>query len=658
MTWLLQTIFLLLTLTLLKKVFDRIHDLGVRRAVAALSRHPAVFCILGSGSYFEKRTTSGLPEADLTIVLKENVSRADAAADEIAHTYERVRRIFPFLGRWQHKEGNLIFLSDLAAGFPAPESFRVRFKQGRLAPLYGELPGGILSGTVTTSELLTEINGLLRFSLVADPRHAQRLVFWKHVFVKLSALAELLDLTNWSEETWSRTELTFLAESDRALFFRKSEPDRLFSLQLALSRQIFDAIAARETKRSIRPVVQAARPISRSALVPFPSAVDSPNNGRIRVRHICSVPIGLTPRLLYSTNDTYIPLLELGDVAYNGLQRLRHAEQHRIEVGEKALVSAEGFLFIATRQTSFVDVVPLDPLQYANVYAAAFADSLEFEMPASILAEQVATAAAMFRGLAHMYRVNDGTITKFSHPCIYREHDAEVIENALRLLRVRAACGPEWRLIQSSSRLFEYLRQKYPECEQFLRELQQYERALCGDSSPREVTANNLYHCLNQFMYQALTDTNTITVDPTHKHLDITVGVITRNRAADLAEMLDSLTRQLRKPDEVLVVDNGSSDHTQAVVEGFRDRLPIRCQYLERADIPGARNLVLESASHEIVSFVDDDCITEPEWLAGVEMGFLRAENIGIVGGWTTHQPAPRRSTVDNYYRAFHNLKS
>ena len=121
-------------------------------------------------------------------------------------------------------------------------------------------------------------------------------------------------------------------------------------------------------------------------------------------------------------------------------------------------------------------------------------------------------------------------------------------------------------------------------------------RAFAVDSSPREVTANNLYHCLNQFMYQALTDTNTITVDPTHKHLDITVGVITRNRAADLAEMLDSLTRQLRKPDEVLVVDNGSSDHTQAVVEGFRDRLPIRCQYLERADIPGARNLASSRA--------------------------------------------------------------
>ena len=200
MTWLLQSIVLLLNLTPLKSVFSRIHDLGVRRAVAALSRHPAVACILGSGSYFEKRSTPGLSDVDLIIVLNEKVTRADAAADEIAHTYEWVRRIFPFLGRWQEKEGNLIFLSDMAAGFPAPESFRVRFKQGRLVPLYGELPGDIVSGAVTTSELLTEINTLLRVSLVADPRHARRLVFWKHIFTKLSALAELLDLRDWSGE--------------------------------------------------------------------------------------------------------------------------------------------------------------------------------------------------------------------------------------------------------------------------------------------------------------------------------------------------------------------------------------------------------------------------------------------------------------------------
>ena len=67
---------------------------------------------------------------------------------------------------------------------------------------------------------------------------------------------------------------------------------------------------------------------------------------------------------------------------------------------------------------------------------------------------------------------------------------------------------------------------------------------------------------------------------------------------------------------------------------------------------------MLESAAHEIVSFIDDDCISEPEWLAAVEAGFLRADNIGVVGGWVIHQPAPSHSTVDNYYNLFHHVKS
>ena len=73
---------------------------------------------------------------------------------------------------------------------------------------------------------------------------------------------------------------------------------------------------------------------------------------------------------------------------------------------------------------------------------------------------------------------------------------------------------------------------------------------------------------------------------------------------------------------------------------------------------PGARNLVIEKAAHEIVSFIDDDCISEPEWLAAIEVGFLRAENIGIVGGLITHQPASRPSAVDTYYRLFHHFES
>ena len=363
-------------------------------------------------------------------------------------------------------------------------------------------------------------------------------------------------------------------------------------------------------------------------------------------------------RLLYFSIDNAIPLLPFQAPAYDGLQNLRHTKGPSPSADENALVAVDGFLFIAARQPRFVDLIPFDPLQFANVYAAVFGQLLEFEMPASILAEQSAIASGMFRALAHMYRINDGTVTKLPHPCIYREHDAEVIESALRIMRSQAACAPEWIQINHTGELFDYLRKQHPECEHFLSELERYQRSLYGDSSLGSTAANNIYHCLHQFMSQALNGAASITVDAPEKHLGITVGVITRNRASDLEEMLESLTRQVRVPDEVLVVDNGSTDYTQEVLTRFRNRLPLRCEFLERADIPAARNLVIESAGHEIVSFIDDDCISEPEWLAAVERGFLRADNIGIVGGWVRHEPAPHRSTVDNYYRVFHHSKS
>ena len=81
MTRLLQSIVLRLNQTALEPLFSRIYDLGVRRVVAALSRHPAISCILGTGSYFEKHPTYGLSDVDLIIVLSEKVTRADGAGN-------------------------------------------------------------------------------------------------------------------------------------------------------------------------------------------------------------------------------------------------------------------------------------------------------------------------------------------------------------------------------------------------------------------------------------------------------------------------------------------------------------------------------------------------------------------------------------------------
>jgi hypothetical protein len=55
-------------------------------------------------------------------------------------------------------------------------------------------------------------------------------------------------------------------------------------------------------------------------------------------------------------------------------------------------------LFITVRQPKFFDIIPLDPLQFANVYAAAFRDSTEFELPVNILSDSNSSFKMPFTG--------------------------------------------------------------------------------------------------------------------------------------------------------------------------------------------------------------------------------------------------------------------
>jgi hypothetical protein len=658
---LLRAAVVILNLTPLRSVFRRIYAFGLARLVAALATHPAVFCIFGCGSYFEGEPTYGLSDIDLIIVLDEQVERADGAPREIGRIYQRQWCLFPFLGRWHEKAANLVFLSDLKKGFPAAESFSARLKLGRLTSLYGKpIPFEIGDRAITTSEQLVELDILVRAAVVNDLRVARRMWYWKRIFSKTIELLELLQLEKLARELREHPELTFLTEADTRLFFRRCEPGRLFSLLIRTSRRAGEAVRAREpsVRVELAEFMRSGAPEAaqeKSTLSPAIAALE--RDGLLTVKHILSVPIGLAPRLMYFSIDQQIPLLELHGSAFEGINRLRVAMRDQPETAPSVILLAEDTLFIATRQYKYTDIVPLNPLLMANIYAAAHDSALVYEMPASVFDEQDAHARAIFGALVHVYRANQGTMRKLSYPCVFREDDGKVIEDMVRILRIYLASSDGGGvLIRRWNDLFEFIRRRHPECREFLAELQSYRESLWVDPKATPA-ANNLHRCIHQFMWQMLSGADTISLDAPHQNLKITVGVITRNRAEDLAEMLESLTRQIRPPDEVLVVDNGSTDGTQAALDRFRQRLPIRSIFLAEANIPGARNLVIEQAAHDIISFIDDDCISEPGWLAGVERGFLRADNIGIVGGWVRHEPADRPSVVDSYYQVFHHAK-
>jgi GT2 family glycosyltransferase len=85
----------------------------------------------------------------------------------------------------------------------------------------------------------------------------------------------------------------------------------------------------------------------------------------------------------------------------------------------------------------------------------------------------------------------------------------------------------------------------------------------------------------------------------------VSVIIPNYNRASLIGETLNNMLRQTRPPDELIVVDDGSTDESVDVIKRFGDRVKL----LRQANSgPGAaRNLGFEHATGEFVQFFDSD---------------------------------------------------
>lgn len=97
----------------------------------------------------------------------------------------------------------------------------------------------------------------------------------------------------------------------------------------------------------------------------------------------------------------------------------------------------------------------------------------------------------------------------------------------------------------------------------------------------------------------------------------ITVLIATRNRAAILGRVLDAYTAVSPPINgwELILVDNGSTDHTPEMVQQFTGRLPLR--YLVELNVGKsyAVNTGLSRAAGDLIVFSDDDILPSPQWL-------------------------------------------
>ncbi len=118
---------------------------------------------------------------------------------------------------------------------------------------------------------------------------------------------------------------------------------------------------------------------------------------------------------------------------------------------------------------------------------------------------------------------------------------------------------------------------------------------------------------------------------------DITVAINTRNRAASLLVTLTSLLASvLPNPRlvELLVVDNGSTDHTRDVVEAFAwPNVKVRYLYVAEPGVARAKNCAVRASTGRALLFLDDDVLVPDCWLHEMSRQILGGEVDAVGGG-------------------------
>jgi glycosyltransferase involved in cell wall biosynthesis len=95
------------------------------------------------------------------------------------------------------------------------------------------------------------------------------------------------------------------------------------------------------------------------------------------------------------------------------------------------------------------------------------------------------------------------------------------------------------------------------------------------------------------------------------KRLRVSVVIPAYNEGQHLDACLAAIAKQTRMPDEVIVVDNNSTDNTAAIATSYPF---VRLIHEKHQGLRAARNAGMDAATGDIVGRIDADAIMQADW--------------------------------------------
>ncbi len=123
----------------------------------------------------------------------------------------------------------------------------------------------------------------------------------------------------------------------------------------------------------------------------------------------------------------------------------------------------------------------------------------------------------------------------------------------------------------------------------------------------------------------------------------VSVICTVKNEEENIKSFLDSLINQSRIPDEIVIVDGGSTDRTIELLNVEVDKHNmIKLFVEEKANIAKGRNIAINIAKHEIIAVTDAGCILDRNWLRNIILPLENDNSIDIVSGWYEKAPGTK----------------
>jgi glycosyltransferase involved in cell wall biosynthesis len=116
----------------------------------------------------------------------------------------------------------------------------------------------------------------------------------------------------------------------------------------------------------------------------------------------------------------------------------------------------------------------------------------------------------------------------------------------------------------------------------------------------------------------------------------VSVILPTHNRSRLLRRAAASVVAQNYSNWEILIIDDGSSDDTPAVIDQLTNELGdqrVRAMRIDPSGVCAARNHGLKAARGEFICYLDDDNTLHPLWLKAVVWAFSQRPQVDVVYG-------------------------